>query len=196
MPKVAILDDYAGLALDLADWSPVQTRSEVTVFDRHLSEAEAAEALRPFDVICTMRERMALPRTLIERLPNLKLITIVGLSLPNLDMAAASDCGVLVAHSDFANPRLRSVGDATPELASGLLIATVRTLAEEHRRMRAGGWQSTTGMTPAGARQGESALPLRRPDLPHTHAELEDGAWGLVGEAVLVHRKPNLRRSN
>src|SRR6516165_2807550 len=147
MPKVAILDDYAGLALDLADWSPVQTRSEVTVFDRHLSEAEAAEALRPFDVICPMRERMALPRTLIERLPNLKLITIVGLSLPNLDMAAASDCGVLVAHSDFANPRLRSVGDATPELAWGLLIATVRNLAEEHRRMRDGGWQSTTGMT-------------------------------------------------
>ena len=154
MPKVAILDDYAGLALDLADWSPVQTRSEVTVFDRHLSEAEAAEALRPFDVICPMRERMALPRTLIERLPNLKLITIVGLSLPNLDMAAASDCGVLVAHSDFANPRLRSVGDATPELAWGLLIATVRNLAEEHRRMRDGGWQSTTGMTLAGTTLG------------------------------------------
>ena len=154
MPKVAILDDYAGLALDLAYWSPVQTRSEVTVFDRHLSEAEAAEALRPFDVICPMRERMALPRTLIERLPNLKLITIVGLSLPNLDMAAASDCGVLVAHSDFANPRLRSVGDATPELAWGLLIATVRNLAEEHRRMRDGGWQSTTGMTLAGKTLG------------------------------------------
>ena len=154
MPKVAILDDYAGLALDLADWSPVQTRSEVTVFDRHLSEAEAAEALRPFDVICPMRERMALPRTLIERLPNLKLITIVGLSLPNLDMASASDCGVLVAHSDFANPRLRSVGDATPELAWGLLIATVRNLAEEHRRMRDGGWQSTTGMTLAGKTLG------------------------------------------
>jgi len=101
-----------------------------------------------------MRERMALPRTLIERLPNLKLITIVGLSLPNLDMAAASDCGVLVAHSDFANPRPRSVRDATPELAWGLLIATVRNLAEEHRRMRDGGWQSTTGMTLAGKTLG------------------------------------------
>ena len=44
MPRVAILDDYAGMALRLADWSPVQTRSEVTVFDRHLSEPEAAEA--------------------------------------------------------------------------------------------------------------------------------------------------------
>ena len=150
MPKVAVLDDYAGVALDLADWSPVLSRSEVTVFDRHLSEVEAAEALRPFDVICTMRERMAFPRTLIERLPNLKLITIVGRSLPNLDMAAAGECGILVAHSNFADPRFRSAGslqDATPELAWGLMIATVRNLAEEHRRMREGAWQATTGMT-------------------------------------------------
>lgn len=154
MPRVAILDDYAGVALDLADWSPVQSRAEVTVFDRHLSEAEAADVLRPFDVLCTVRERMALPRTLIERLPNLKLITIVGRSLPNLDMAAASEHGVLVAHSDFASPRFRALRDATPELAWGLLIATVRQLAEEHRRMRDGGWQSTVGMTLSGKTLG------------------------------------------
>jgi phosphoglycerate dehydrogenase-like enzyme len=112
MPLVAILDDYVGLALDLADWSSVQAQAEITVFDRHLSEAEAADALRPFDVVCTMRERMALPRTLIERLPNLKLI------------------------------------------AWGLMIATVRNLAEEHRRMRDGGWQTTTGMTLCGKTLG------------------------------------------
>lgn len=154
MPKVAILDDYAGVALDLADWSPVQNRAEVTVFGHHLSEARAADALRPFDVICTMRERMALPRTLLDRLPNLKLITIVGQSLPNLDLAAATERGVLVAHSDFAHPRFRAVRDATPELAWGLLIATVRNLAEEHRRMRDGGWQATAGMTLSGKTLG------------------------------------------
>jgi len=154
MRQVAILDDYVGLALDLADWSPVQARAEITVFDRHLSEAEAAAALRPFDVICTLRERMALPRSLIEALPNLKLITIVGKSLPNLDMAAATENGVLVAHSDFANPRFSSVRDATPEFAWGLMIATVRNLAEEHLRMRDGGWQATIGMTLSGKTLG------------------------------------------
>ena len=154
MPLVAILDDYVGLALDLADWSSVQAQAEITVFDRHLSEAEAADALRPFDVVCTMRERMALPRTLIERLPNLKLITIVGKSLPNLDMTAATERGVLVAHSNFANPRFSAVRDATPEFAWGLMIATVRNLAEEHRRMRDGGWQTTTGMTLSGKTLG------------------------------------------
>ncbi|OBI00032.1 D-2-hydroxyacid dehydrogenase family protein [Mycobacterium sp. E2733] len=153
-PQVAILDDYAGAALRLTDWSPVQNRSRVTVFNRHLSEDEAAETLRPFDVVCTLRERMALPRTLLERLPNLKLITIVGASLPNLDMAAATERGVLVAHTDFAHPRFRSVHDATPEFAWGLLIATVRNLAEEHRRMRGGGWQVTTGLTLSGKTLG------------------------------------------
>lgn len=147
LPQVAILDDYARVALELADWAPVQKLAEITVFDRHLSQAEAAEALRPFDALCTLRERMALPRGLIERLPNLKLITIVGRSLPNLDMAAATERGVLVAHSNFAHPRFAAVRDATPELAWGLMIATVRHLAEEHRGMRAGGWQTTTGMT-------------------------------------------------
>jgi phosphoglycerate dehydrogenase-like enzyme len=151
---VAILDDYAGVALELADWSAVQSRSEVTVFGSHLSEAEAAEALRPFDVVCTMRERMAFPRALIERLPDLKLITIVGRSLPNLDMAAASEHGVLVSHSDFAGPHFRSVRDATPELAWGLMISTVRNLADEHRRMRDGGWQATTGVTLGGKTLG------------------------------------------
>ena len=154
LPRVAILDDYAGVALELADWSAVQSRSGVTVFDRHLSEAEATDALLPFDVVCTVRERMALPRTLIERLPNLKLITIVGRSLPNLDMAAATEHGVLVAHSDFAHPRFSSVRDATPELAWGLMIATVRNLAEEHRRMREGAWQTTTGLTLSGKTLG------------------------------------------
>lgn len=154
MPRVAILDDYAGLALELTDWASVQSRSDITVFNRHLSEADAVDALHPFEVICTVRERMGLPRTLIERLPNLKLITIVGKSLPNLDMAAASEHGVLVAHSDFANPRFSTVRDATPELAWGLMIATVRNLAEEHRRMREGGWQSTVGVTLSGKTLG------------------------------------------
>jgi phosphoglycerate dehydrogenase-like enzyme len=153
-PRVAILDDYAGVVLDVADWSPVRERADVVVFDRHLSEEEAVEALQSFDVVCTLRERMAFPRTLIERLPNLKLITIVGRSLPNLDMAAASERRVLVAHSNLANPRLRAVANGTPELAWGLMIATVRNLAEEHRRMREGGWQTTMGLILSGKTLG------------------------------------------
>ena len=154
MTKVAILDDYAHVALEVADWSSVKEKAEVTVFDLHLSEDEAVEALQPFDVVCTLRERMAFPRTLIERLPDLKLITIVGMSLPNLDMAAASERGILVAHPDFANPRFAAAGNGVSELAWGLMMATVRNLGEEHRRMREGGWQASAGVILSGKTLG------------------------------------------
>ena len=144
--KVAILDDYAKVALELADWSVLDGKADITVFDRHLTENEAATALRPFDVLCTVRERMSLPRSLFERLPNLKLVTIIGMSLPNLDMAAATDHGVIVSHSNFTNPLFANMVHATPELTWGLMIATVRHMSLEGRRMHEGAWQQTVGV--------------------------------------------------
>src|SRR5471030_2239516 len=99
MLKIALIDDYAGVAMDCADWGRLDGKAEITVFPEHMTEDQAAEALAPFEVLCTIRERMALPRTLIERLPNLKLVTIVGARLTNLDLDAASERGVIVAHS-------------------------------------------------------------------------------------------------
>jgi phosphoglycerate dehydrogenase-like enzyme len=152
--KVAILDDYANAALKLADWSVLEGKAEVVAFGNHLSEDEAAVALAPFDVLCTVRERMSLPRSLFERLPNLKLVTIVGMSLPNLDMAAATEHGVIVSHSNFANPLFAGMVNATPELTWGLMIATVRNMMLEGRRMREGGWQHTLGINLAGRTLG------------------------------------------
>src|SRR5580692_7623460 len=146
MLKIAILDDYAHVAIQSADWSQLDGKAEITVFDRHLSEDEAARELAPFDVLCTIRERMALPRTLIERLPNLKLITIIGARLTNLDLDTASERGVIVAHSGMRGPGLMNLGAATPELAWGLMIATVRHIAQQDRRMRLGLWQDRVGM--------------------------------------------------
>ncbi len=154
MLKIAILDDYAKVALQSADWSVLRGKAEITVFDRHLSEDEAVSLLQPFDVLCTVRERMSLPRSLFQRLPNLKLVTIIGMSLPNLDMAAATDHGVIVAHSNFANPIYAGIFNATPELTWGLMIAVVRHFDLASRRMRTGGWQSTVGTILAGRTLG------------------------------------------
>lgn len=154
MLKIAILDDYVRIARRSADWSVLDSKAEITVFDHHLAEDEAATALQPFDVLCTVRERMSLPRSLFARLPNLKLVTIIGMSLPNLDMDAATEHGVIVAHSNFANPLYANIANATPELTWGLMIATVRHMEIESRRMRAGEWQSTVGMILAGRTLG------------------------------------------
>jgi phosphoglycerate dehydrogenase-like enzyme len=154
MLKVAILDDYVKVALQSADWSVLQGKAEITVFDRHLSDDEAASVLQPFDVLCTVRERMGLPRSLFERLSKLKFVTIIGMTLPNLDMAAATDCGVIVSHSNFANPLYAGVFNATPELTWGLMIAVVRHFNPASRQVRAGGWQNTIGTILAGRTLG------------------------------------------
>jgi phosphoglycerate dehydrogenase-like enzyme len=154
MLKIAILDDYANIALRSSDWSVLDGKGEITVFNRHLSEDEAVALLQPFEVLCTIRERMSLPRSLFQRLPNLKLVTIIGMSLPNLDMNAATEHGVIVAHWNLANPLYKGILNATPELTWGLMIATVRHMDLESRRMRAGGWQGTFGMILAGRTLG------------------------------------------
>jgi len=152
--RVAILDDYQNLALKLADWSALQQRCDVVVFDRHLSEEEAVIALQDFDAICLLRERMAVPRTLIERLPRLKWIAITGGKNRTLDMAAATERGIVVS----AAPRGEAGGYATPELAWGLMIALARKIPQETLEMRNGGWQHTFGTALGGRTLGVVGL--------------------------------------
>ena len=154
MTKVAILDDYSRVALASADWTHVAAKAQSDVFDEHLNEHAAVAALSPFEILCTMRERMALPRRLIEKLPRLRLITIIGMSLPNLDMDAATEHGIIVAHANFQNPAYANVANATPEFAWGLMLATVRNIARENQSMRNGGWQNTVGVNLAGRTLG------------------------------------------
>jgi len=154
MLKIAILDDYVGLALESADWATLGGVGEITVFERHLSRDEAAEVLQPFDVLCTMRERMSFPRSLIERLPKLRLILVVGAGIPNLDMAAATEHGVTVCHSDLQRAAFRSVANATPEFTWGLMIGAVRNLPREVEAVRQGLWQQSAGVGLAGRTLG------------------------------------------
>ena len=183
MLKIGILDDYARIALNSADWSRLPAGTEITVFDRHLTEEEAATELLPFEVLCTVRERMALPRSLLQRLPRLKLLTIVGMSLPNLDMAAATALGIVVSHSDFQRAAFAKAANATPELAWGLMIATVRHIAHEDRRLREGGWQSSIGIILAGRTLGLLGLG-RIPDVHHSQW------YGRQGESLVAVQHP------
>jgi hypothetical protein len=73
--RIAVLDEYQNVALSLANWSVLDGRAMVTVFNDHLADPEAVvERLRPFDIVCVMRERTPMTRTIIERLPRLRLI--------------------------------------------------------------------------------------------------------------------------
>ena len=67
--RIAVLDDYQDVALTMADWSVLDGRASVTVFNDHLADPDAVVArLQPFDIVCVMRERTPMTRAVIERL--------------------------------------------------------------------------------------------------------------------------------
>src|SRR5246500_3265585 len=102
--KVAILDDYQNVALQLADWSAVRQHAEITVFNDHLADpAAVVERLMPFEVVCVMRERTPLPREVLERLPRLKLIASTGSRNPSIDMEAAKELGITVTATGYSS---------------------------------------------------------------------------------------------
>jgi phosphoglycerate dehydrogenase-like enzyme len=137
--KIAILDDYQSVALESADWSVLRDRADIAVFRNHLAEPEALiERLLPFDVVCVMRERTPLLRNVIERLPNLKLIASTGSANASIDMAAAGDRGIAVAHTGYRS-------DPTIELTWALILASARNIVTESNSVRSGGWQQTVG---------------------------------------------------
>jgi len=137
--RIAVLDDYQNAALKMADWSPLAGRAMITVFNDHLSHVEdVVERLLPFDVVCVMRERTPLPRNVIERLPNLKLIASTGPVNASIDLAAASDQGIAVVHTGYRS-------DPAIELTWALILASARHIVTENNSVRAGGWQHTVG---------------------------------------------------
>lgn len=155
--RLAILDDYQGVALGHADWDRLRARGvEVIALREPLGSVDAAaEALADIDIVVLMRERMPVPRALVERLPSLKLVVMTGARAPSLDLAACADHGVLVC-----NTRNGEGKAATAELTWGLVIAGVRDVAAADRGMRAGGWHEglRTGRILEGSRLGVLGL--------------------------------------
>jgi phosphoglycerate dehydrogenase-like enzyme len=142
MPRVAVLDDYQGVALEMADWSVLPSDCQVQVFRDHLTDLDAlAERLRAFEVVTCMRERTPFGRDLLARLPNLRLLVTTGMRNAAIDLAAARDLGVLVCGT-AGGP------DSPPaELTWGLILALVRHIPRENAATRHGHWGVTVGMS-------------------------------------------------
>jgi phosphoglycerate dehydrogenase-like enzyme len=146
--KIAVLDDFQDVALSMADWSVLDGRAEVTVFRDHLADPDAvAERLRPFDVVCVMRERTPLPRRVLAKLGRLKLIVSTGRRNPSIDAAAAEELGIATANTG-------NTGEGAKELTWALILAAQRHLAAETASLRGGQWQVAVGGDLAGKRLG------------------------------------------
>lgn len=141
--RVAVLDDYQNVSLKMADWSRVEDRAEITVFNDHLSSLEQLVArLSPFEAIAIMRERTPFPKRLIDGLPNLKLLVTAGMRNLSIDIEAATARGIMVSGTE-------NVGFTTAELAWAYILCLARKLPEEDAAMRAGQWQTSVGIAVA-----------------------------------------------
>jgi len=158
--RVAILDDYQQVALASADWSAVRELAEIHVFAQHIGRTEAlVSALEPYDVVVAMRERTPFDAERLSQLPRLRLLVTTGMSNASIDLDAAGGRGITVCGTG-------GIGSATAELTWGLILALLRHIPAEDRRMKqaggaggaaigvGGGWQHTVGIGLDGKRLG------------------------------------------
>jgi phosphoglycerate dehydrogenase-like enzyme len=181
--NVVVLDDYQGLAGELADWSACGPDVAVTFVREHLDGAELARAAAGAEILVLTRERSALPRTVLERLPALRHVVFTGSQNASIDFAATSEAGILVT-------RAHVPGSSVVEFVWALIFAVTKQVAREDRALRQGRWQETMGVDLAGATLGLAGLGnLGQGMLPVAQA---------IGMHVIAwseHLKPELARS-
>ncbi|HEV7268242.1 MAG TPA: D-2-hydroxyacid dehydrogenase family protein [Falsiroseomonas sp.] len=137
-PRIAVLDDWQGIARQSADWSALEARADLTVFTEPFDGEDAAAAiLAPFDIIMSMRERTPFPASLVARLPRLRMLSVTGPRNRAVDLAALTARGVVVTRTEAGED-----GSATAEIALALMLAAARHVAAGDAAIRAGGFQA------------------------------------------------------
>ena len=129
MKRIAVLDDYQGMAREMPGWDALAAR------------------LEPYEILVPIRERTRFPGGLLERLPRLELLALAGRNTGQVDVAAATARGVLVTESEGS-------GAGAVELTMGLMLALVRRIPHEDRAIREGRWQTGLGIELAGKTLG------------------------------------------
>ncbi|HEV2547528.1 MAG TPA: D-2-hydroxyacid dehydrogenase family protein [Stellaceae bacterium] len=152
MMRVAILDDYQGVALGLADWQSLHPAAQMQAFSDHLDDRDAlARRLHAFECVVLMRERTPFMRALFEKLPNLRLLVTAGMRNASIDLAAATERSVQVCGTEM-------LGYPTAELTWGLILALIRHIPRDEAALREGRWQTTLGIVVRGKTLGVLGL--------------------------------------
>src|SRR5947207_8066172 len=154
--RLSILDDYQGVALDMADWSAIKDRGVEIAVERFpfADEDDVVRSLADSEIVAAMRERTAFPMRVVDRLPKLKLLITTGMRNASFDMEALKARGVTVCGTGGPG----GGNEDTAELAWGLILGAMRRIAEDHAFMRRGGWQTRIGHRVAGKTLGVLGL--------------------------------------
>ncbi len=146
--RLAVLDDWEGVAADFVDWKAELPAVAVTIFTDHVTDPrDLVTRLKPFDAVLLMRERTPIARDVLTALPGLRLVVTTGMRNRALDIGAATELGMLVCGT-------RGLQWAAPELTWALILALARRVPQADASMRAGRWEPTVGMDLHGATLG------------------------------------------
>ncbi|WP_218922146.1 D-2-hydroxyacid dehydrogenase family protein [Kibdelosporangium phytohabitans] len=147
--RCAILDDYQGVSLQLADWDALAGQVDVTVHREHIdNQDQLVHTLKDQQIVVIMRERTPFRADLLHRLPHLKLLITSGMRNASIDLTAAAQRGITVCGT-------ASTSTPPAELTWALILGLARHLVTENNAFRTGGpWQSTVGTGLAGKTLG------------------------------------------
>ena len=153
MIRCAVLDDYQKAARGFADWDQLAGRVDVRFLHERLPSEDAVVAtVGDCEVVVAMRERTPFTRSLLERLPRLKLLVTTGPRNAAIDLKATRDLGIKVCGTG-------GFGPGTAELTWALILGFARHVALENANLRRGvPWQTTVGMDLHGGTLGVLGL--------------------------------------
>jgi phosphoglycerate dehydrogenase-like enzyme len=142
--RLAILDDYEGVALESAAWDSLGPEIQIDVYRDNIKQEDTlVERLFPYDILVIMRERTRFPRSLIERLSNLKLLVTTGNRNLAIDLSACKEKGIVVCGTGASKT-------AAAELAWALILASLRRIPQHDRAVREGRWVEAIGSAISG----------------------------------------------
>jgi phosphoglycerate dehydrogenase-like enzyme len=177
--KIAILDDYIGVALEYGDWTALPDDAEITVYRQAIPPERLIAELSGYEIVVITQQRARFPRTVLEGLANLKLIVCNGRTSNVVDHDARIERGILLCgtsetgHGAALTPLGHEASRGLPspsEMAWALIFAVAKRTGIEDRVIRAGGWQTgfpvplagkTLGLLGAG-RLGGAMVPVAK----------------------------------
>jgi phosphoglycerate dehydrogenase-like enzyme len=176
--KIAILDDYIGVALEYGGWAALPKDAEITVYRQAIPMERLVDELSHYEVIVITQQRARFPREVLEGLPNLKLIVCNGRTSNVVDHEARVERGILLCGTVETEQGATVRPDREPppglpapsEMAWALVFAVAKRTGIEDRVIRSGGWQTgfpvplagkTLGLLGAG-RLGGAMVPLAK----------------------------------
>lgn len=147
--RITILDDYFDTIRTLPCFSKLDGH-EVTIWNDHVRDTDAlAERLAETDVLVLIRERTKIRAPLLDKLPNLKLISQRSV-YPHIDIEDCTRLGIVVSSDQHAG----TPSYATAEMTWGMILAAARQIPQQMASLKTGNWQMGVGMTLKGKTLG------------------------------------------